>query len=255
MNTIKNTHKLTPLQTGTLPCGTGYRLVCLSAVHAAACAGLHAATIEGLAPDEKSYMLGKDRHYFAAHLHRPHGNTVIGVVSRNRLIAQAMIVHPDIHRPATGMVDMPPVNDPHSVSIMQAVSVHPRFRGKNLMEIMAREWVNHAAAHGRTDLLAEIHVDNRASWSTFLRAGLNLVSIGHDPSDGTIVYNAHEKTAAARAKSLTPTFNRYAGLPQAHCAPVDIDGQSRLMADGYAITGQTPDKQAFILTRLRAPGL
>ena len=115
---------------------------------------------------------------------------------------------------------------------------------------MIRHWIDHAAAHGRTDLLAEIHVANAASWANFLRAGLNLVGIGCDPSDGVLVYNAHEKTARARAKSLTPEFNRYAGLPRAACAPGDLETQRALMAAGYAVTGRDAAKQNLILTRI-----
>lgn len=101
--------KQTALQSGFLPNNAPYNVVRLSPSHAAACAALHAATIDDLAADEKSYMLAKDQDYFRNHLRRGAGNTVIGVVSNNRLIAQVMIVHPTAARPDTGMVDMAPV--------------------------------------------------------------------------------------------------------------------------------------------------
>jgi ribosomal protein S18 acetylase RimI-like enzyme len=248
--TAIDTKNLPLLESGTLPGGAPFDAVLLAPFHAAACAALHGTTIGGLAGDEKAYMLGKSSAYFSAHLRRPAGNAVIGVVSRARLVAQAMVLHPTSALPATGMVDMPPVAPPGKVSVMQAVSVHPRFRGHGLMDMMIRHWIDHAAAHGRTDLLAEIHVANAASWANFLRAGLNLVGIGRDPSDGVLVYNAHEKTALARAKSLTPEFNRYAGLPRATCAPGDLETQRALMAAGYAVTGRDAAKQNLVLTRL-----
>ncbi|MBU0800475.1 MAG: hypothetical protein KKA05_05665, partial [Alphaproteobacteria bacterium] len=233
-----STDRLKTLATVTLPDYSQCDVVLLHPAFAGAVAALHNKTIAALSTDEKAWMLNKTRHYFAAHMRRAAGNAIIGLIRDNEIIAQSMILHPTTAKPATGMVDMAPIAPPQQFSIMQAVSVKPGFRGAGLMALMIDQWIIHAQTHKRTDLLAEIHVHNAASWVNFISAGLNLVSIGTDPSDGVLVYNAHEKTAAIPAKRLTTEFNRYAGFPQKQCAPDDLLTQSALMADGYAITGR-----------------
>lgn len=228
----------------TLPGGKTCRVVTLTAAHAAAVAALHGGTIQNLDGAEKSFMLDKSAAHFAAHFAQGAGNTVIGILRQRTLVAQALIRHPTAAYPATGMVDMAAPAPLEKLSIMQAVSVAPAFRGLGLMDAMVKHWVSHAAAHGRTDLLAEIHVGNSASWSCFLRAGLALVGIGYDPDDGVAVYNAHGRTADIRAgKPLCDRFNAHA------CAPGDLTAQSALMKQGYAITGRDHAKNV-ILTKL-----
>ena len=221
-----------------------YRVVRLTATHSTAIAALHGGTIENLDAAEKAFMLGKSVNEFTAHFMRGAGNTVIGVMRRRELIAQAMIRHPTAAYTATGMVDMTLPAAPEKLSIMQAVSVAPAWRGLGLMDAMVQQWIHHAADHGRTDLLAEIHVANSASWSCFLRAGLAIVSIGRDPDDGVAVYNAHGRVTDIKGgHTLRGHFNTQA------CPPDDLATQSVLMKQGYAITSRDKATKAVMLTR------
>lgn len=228
-----------------LPGDKTCRVVTLTAAHAAAIAALHSGTIQKLKDAEKSFMLDKNTSYFAAHFAQGAGNTVIAVLRQRQLIAQALIRHPTAAYPATGMVDMAAPAPLEKLSIMQAVSVSPAFRGLGLMDAMVKHWVHHAAAHGRTDLLAEIHVDNSASWSCFLRAGLALVGIGYDPDDGVAVYNAHGRTAdILSGNTLRGPFNHHA------CAQNDLLTQSKLMKQGYAVTARDSTTKNLVMTKL-----
>lgn len=242
---MMNTTKTRTLALLDLPVNKTCRVVTLSAAHAHAIAALHSGTIQNLDDAEKSFMLDKNASYFAAHFAHGAGNTVIAVLRQRELIAQALIRHPTAAYPGTGMVDMASPAPLDKLSIMQAVSVAPAFRGLGLMDVMVKHWINHAAAHGRTDLLAEIHVDNSASWSCFLRAGLALVSIGYDPDDGVPVYNAHGRTAdILSGHNLQGQFNSCAH------AQGDLLTQARLMKQGYAITGRDKTTKNVLMTKL-----
>lgn len=245
-----NTQKLLVLGAHALPDHSTVEIVLLRPRHAFAIASLHHHTIEGLGAAEKAYMLDKSTLYFTTHMNKGPGNDVMGLVHHGKLVAQCLILHPDDAHPATGMVDMAPAAAPQALSIMQAVSVKPEYRGLGLMDTMIRHWIAHADSHGRSDLLVEIHVENVASWRNFLQAGLNLVSIGSDPSDGVQVYNAHEKTALAQAKALSPAFNHYAGRPQATCAIDDLPAQKALMRQGYAVTAHDKPGRTLLMTKI-----
>lgn len=231
-----------------------YKLTFLDPDSAPLMAALHAAIIDQLHGDEKSFILPKDETYFRQHLNKGGGNAVIGIFDGPNLIAQAMIVQPNAQYPQTGMVDMAPVAPPQSVSILQAVSVLPAYRQHGLMGKMIDAWQAHAQEQGRAILLAEIDVHNAASWIGFLKAGLNLVSIGRDPADGTLVYNACEKTGDALRKKLTPEFNRHAGAPTRLCAFDNLEKQERLMKRGYAAIGRDRNKQNLVMKKLPVLG-
>lgn len=242
------------LEAGFLKNGMPYEIVLLTPAHAAVCADLHAATIAGLAENEKAYMLPKSPEYFAEHLRKDEGNAVIAAVSGGELIGQAIIRHPTADHPETGMVDMTLPAPPEEISLLQAVSVAPAARGAGLMDRLIHQWVIHADSWDRGHLIAEIHVDNAPSWANFLRAGLNIVGIGHDPSDGTVVYNAYERTERALVKSLTAEFNRYAACPAEECAARDRERQEELMTQGYIIAGRNEDKTALVLRKVNGCG-
>jgi hypothetical protein len=195
-------------------------------------------------------VLRKSESYFAAHFNMGDGNAFLGVISEGRLVAQAMILHPTAAEPETGMVDMAPVGPPQAVSVLQAVAVLPECRGAGLMNRLVAQWLEHAAAYGRDHVLAEIEVRNTASWAAFLTAGLNLQSIGRDPADGTLVYNAHEHVATARTKKLTNVFNDAATIA---CPASDIARQQELMKDGYVAAGWDRAQKLLAMRKPAAP--
>lgn len=247
---MDNNH-LPPAGSITMHDGSHAQIVTLKPPHAFMIASLHHKIIAGLDDGEKAYMLEKSAHHFAQHIRKGDGNVILGVMHHGKLAAQALILHPTAKHPATGMVDMAPVAAPENLSILQAVSVKPEYRGQGLMDALLIHWTHHAAAHGRTDMLAEIHVKNVASWHNLMQAGLNLVSIGQDPTDAVLVYNSHEKTAAAKMKALSPTFNHYAGKTQTICALDDLQKQKTLMQQGYAATAHDKKGKTLLMTLIK----
>lgn len=228
---------LSPL---TLASGVAH-VVRLGPSWAAAAARLHAATLRAMGADESAFMLHKSRDDFAAHMRRGAGNGVIAIVQNGTLIAQSLIHHPTRAHPDNGMTALPAPPPPARSSVMQAVSVNPAYRGQKLMDVMIAHWLTHAAHHKRDHVMAEIHVDNVASWLGFLRAGLHLTGLVTDPADGSPLYNAQ---GLLRHGHITPAFNA-AAAPQS-CALRDFKTQSALMARGYRITACDP--RAGVLT-------
>lgn len=206
--TISSSEDIKPLASGRFPDGRGYQVVLLPGTQAGLIADFHAAVINQLNPNEKSFIFPKTRAFFEDCLNRGSGNAMLGVLAEDgRLLAQAMILHPGADRPETGMVDMALPAAPEDLSILQAVSVCPSHRGLALMALMVGHWISHAATSGRGHVLAEIDVKNRPSWVSFLNKGLDLVGIGVDPADGTEVYNAYQKTTLARPRSWAGIFD------------------------------------------------
>lgn len=224
------------LKHGTFKNGADFKLLKLGADDLDAIFGLHQHVVETLGSNEKAYMLPKSRNYFHDHFEKASGNTFLGLDMNGYLVAMAMINHPVPAAPETGMVDMP--NEPPALqtSLLQAVCVHETFRGNGMMAHMVGEWIKHAHSHGRDHVVAEIDIHNVASWYSFMKQGLDIVSIGVDASDGTVVYNMHGKTSALTQGDLRAAFNHHAD------APVDnITVQKELLAAGYRATGFDKD--------------
>lgn len=234
--------------------GKPYKIGTLTALFLDAAAAFHAQTIARLPAQEKSFILPKSEDYFARHIEKGNGNIILALTDRDKIIAQSLILHPTQKAPATGMSTMPPtmpaLPPAPKLSIMQAVAVHPDYRGQGLMNFMIAYWITHAARHARTALLAEIQVENAASWAGFLKGGLHLVSLAPDPQDGALLYNAHAETAAAQNRALSPGFNHYAGKIQTLCPPQDYARQAQLFKQGYAVTANDRARNALQLTKM-----
>lgn len=229
------------LKQGTFKNGENFRILKLGADDLDAIYGLHEHVVETLTSDEKAYMLPKSRDYFHDHFEKASGNTFLGLDMNGYLVAMSMVNHPVPTAPDTGMVDMPSAPPALQTSLLQAVCVHETFRGNGMMTHMVGEWIKHAYDHDREHIVAEIDVHNIASWYSFMKQGLDIVSIGVDSSDGTVVYNMHGKTDALAKGDLRASFNHHATTPT-H----DITAQKKLFAAGYRATGF--DKQAGLLT-------
>lgn len=235
--TYIDTTKLQVLEAGVLLNGRDYEVVLLKPEHAQLVTDMHNETIDGLTDDQKEFMLPKSKAFFEEHLKGDNGSAVIAVVSYGQLMAQAAIHHPTGDWSKTGMVDMAQVADTDKTSIMQAVSVSPAHRGVGLMNILVYNWPHYAEAQGRTDLMAEIDTRNIASWSVFIKGGLDLHSMGTDPADGVVVYNAHEKAGLAKKKALSPIFNAQARPNLQVLDRFDIHGQKSMFGKGYKAVG------------------
>jgi len=227
---------LAPIAQGTLKTtGQTYYIGFLDLPHIPAIKAFHDHIINTLAPPEKAFLLEKSSAFFAGHFMKGHGNAVLGIVTADgQLIAQAIVLNPTQDYPETGMTDMKGQPPPETVSVLQGVGVLPEFRGNGLMQDIVHHWLDYAKSLGRENVLAEIDVHNIASWSAFLKEGLSLVSMGQDPADGTLVYNA------ALTKKLSAVFN-------AKATPVDaFEEHKKLFGEGRKCTGYDKKSRTMI---------
>lgn len=195
-------------------------------------------TYKMLKPEERTYIIPKDRAYLEKHFDT--GNEVLGIIVDGKLIAQSVLQYPTKTITDKDMVAIPDGVDHKKTSIMQGVIVDPAFRGHHLMQIMIEHWIDHAEAKGRTDLLATIDTANIASWSSFMKGGMNLYFAGVDPNDGGKIYNAHEKVnnIPLKKSDLSCLFNLAARKKGAmrECHISQLDKQKKLFDKGYVCT-------------------
>lgn len=208
---------------------------------------LHRAAIASLKDSEKAFMLLKKPSFFRNHFKRANGNTVLGIITGNKLIGEAIVLHPSNDHPSTGMVDMAPVDEPNSITVLQGVTVLPAYRKNGLMHQMVHAWLNHALLAKKQHALAEVEVHNISSWSAFLNEGLQITSIGRDPDDGALLYNLHETVPEIMKKRLSESFN-HAAANSTTCAIDDIKMQQDMLKNGYVISGWKKESKEFILT-------
>lgn len=144
---------------------------------------------ESLAQDQKGFIVPKSEGYFREHFARGK-NFAIGVFVDDILVGQCLCVAPDEQFPATGMVDMAPLNcQIDKISVIQGLLVLPHYRGKGIGKLLIEQWYQACRGYGKTHLLVETAVANHHSWSLFLDAGIPIVSRGIDSEDGTCVFN------------------------------------------------------------------
>lgn len=187
---------------------------------------------DALPEEQKSFILPKSPEFFEQHFEKG-DNAMLGIFVNGDLIAQSIILNPSQQYPSTGMVDMETVDSPETLSIIEGVLVDADYRGNNLMQKMVDHWLDYVEGIGRTHVIAEIAVDNPYSWGVFLEKGMTLHSMGTDPDDGTVLYNAHETIDNIREKELSGTFNYYAKKKQTLCDEHDLKTQKELMDKGY----------------------
>ena len=234
------------LKQGTFKNGEDFRLLKLGPDDLDAIFGLHQHVVETLDSDEKAYMLPKSRDYFHDHFEKASGNTFLGLDMNGYLVAMSMVNHPVPAAPDTGMVDMPSAPPALQTSLLQAVCVHETFRGNGLMAHMVGEWIKHAFEHDRDHVVAEIDIHNVASWYSFMKQGLDIVSIGVDQSDGTVVYNMHGETNALARGDLRAAFNHHT-----NASVQNIAAQKELLAKGHRVTGFDKDTGLLTFSRPR----
>lgn len=208
---------------------------------------LHQQAIAALKDDEKAFMLLKKDSFFKNHFNRAKGNSVLGIICKDVLIGEAIVLHPSDSHPDTGMTDMAPVGKPDSITVLQAVTVLPDYRKNGLMHQMVHAWLNDALMQKKHHALAEVEVHNVSSWSAFLNEGLQIASIGVDPDDGALLYNLHETLPEIMKKRLSQAFNQ-AAENSTTCPVNDFETQQAMLKDGYVISGWKKEAKEFILT-------
>lgn len=146
--------------------------------------------LDSLKNDEKSFFLEKSENYLTTHFNK--GSKAVGVVSGDKLLGQALITQPTDADPETGMTDMVNLPAPQTVSVIQGVGVHPSTRGLKIGDKLINAWLEIAANDKRENALAETDQNNKYSWKLFVKNGVDIVSEGVDPDDGTKLYNHHK---------------------------------------------------------------
>jgi hypothetical protein len=235
--------------------GQLYEIGILPAANAAEMKAFHDYILKRLAKDEKSFFLDKSLSFFEKLYTSGGTGGVIGIVCEGKLIAQAAITHPTKADPYTGMtdIDMKAIGEVETVSILQAVGVLPEMRGNNLMERLIDGWIGHATALGRTHVMAEVDTRNIASWNSFLKGGLDLAGMGVDPSDGSTLYNVHEKIGNIPGKKLRPLFNRASGAEIFVCRLDNVEKQQDLFAAGYKGVAVHKASASILFRKDKAP--
>lgn len=207
---------------------------------------LQALVVQDLKPEEQVFIVQKQADDLKKILKQSDmGILGIGIFSEGKLIAQSITLYPSDQHPDNSMVDMEETASPDKTTVISNVLVDPAYRGNNLMEIMVTHWIDMSKMLNKTDLIAEVEVNNTYSWSVFLKSGLKLHSMGKDSSDGTIVYNTHSKI---NSLNLTPEFNKSA---KKECVANDFKAQSQLFKEGYQATSwnKNTNKLTFLKKR------
>ena len=198
---------------------------------------------DGLSDAEKNFILPKSRQHLTEIFNR--GSFMMGVKHEGKLVAQAIVLNPTAAHPETGMVDMRPVGTPETTSVLQGVLVHPDSRGMRLGKILCTAWIKVCRQSGRHNVMAETALPNVHSQSIFFAHHMPMVSLGIDPSDGTIVCNHY-----ADLHKPAPGFARAAGYG-VRMDNVTLIG--RLFDDGYIALRHKKHKGEDLLVLAKAP--
>ncbi len=231
MNTDIDLRDTTVLAAGRLKkTGEEYSLVRLSSKNTDQILALQEVAFADLTSDEMHYLKRKDHGWFDKHF--ADGNTVLGVVHKGHLVAQSIILNPTAENPKLGMTNMDLGDTPlETLTVLKGVIVDPAYRGNSLMGIMVDAWLTATQKNGRTEMIAEVAVENSFSWFVFLQKGLHIEGTGIDPEDGTGFYNLH-----GRLPALSQVFNDRAKK----CPQTDFKRQKKLFTKGYKAAGFDP---------------
>ena len=90
------------LETGTLAkSGQDYKIVELTKQQIPEILALQSKVIGDLKPEEKSFVLPKDKEFFEKHFDT--GNDMLGIIVDGKLIAQSILLYPTKENPKTGL--------------------------------------------------------------------------------------------------------------------------------------------------------
>jgi len=250
-NDAIDTDNLTVLDAGLLQNAVPYEIVLLGPEHLDHIHAMHNATIAGLGPDEKTYVLPKSREYLDHHMHKGGGNGAIGIVSGGELVAQILVYHPTSADIDGVLAQLPAGVAAEEVTVLGGASVAPGYRGNGLMNQLVWQWLDHSARWGRTHAVADVVVGNTASWAAFIRGGLSLEALMTDPRDGSTIYTAHERVDKARTLRLTSEFNRHSGAAGLEVPGADTTRQQELMQAGYNAVAWDRQRQVLLMKQIR----
>lgn len=237
-----------PLYSGTLrTTNQRYEIRQLDSSHLGQIINLHKTVLNALPDDEKPFLLPKSPEYFTKLFNKVSPHKVIGIVEGNQLIAKSIAVYPTKNKPESGMTVMDDQPLSTSVSVLQGVTVLPRYRGNRLMHEMVHAWINHSLMARRKHVLSEVEVRNIASWSVFLDEGLEITRIVQDPDDGAWLYNMQGAIRQVMKGRLSNHYN-HAAAHSVLCPVENLTQQRILLDQGFVINGYKKDSREMILT-------
>tara|TARA_Y100001934_G_C12340053_1_gene769697 strand:- start:435 stop:1163 length:729 start_codon:yes stop_codon:yes gene_type:complete len=154
---------------------------------------------------------------------------VISIYQDGDLVAHAVVVLPSKEFPDADMLDMNLPADFEQLTTLSSVMTHPGKQGKNIMNKIIKEWKRIAKQENRNHLLALITTNNVKSWSQFIKEGLAITGVGHDPSDNSECYFAHMDTN----ESLLEDFNKASLGPLLMSPDASLKDMKEVFALGY----------------------
>jgi ribosomal protein S18 acetylase RimI-like enzyme len=167
-----------------------YKVVELSEDHIKTMLDFQKLIVRNLKAEEEAFYLEKSESFLTAHFNA--GSKAVGIICNDKLLGQALLVHPTAQFPNTGMTDMS-LNDPvESISVIQGLGVHPDARGLSIGSKLIDAWLDVAKTDGRNNVIAETEQHNQYSWQLFLDHDIQIVGQATDPSDGAKLYNHHK---------------------------------------------------------------
>lgn len=242
-----NLNNIQVFKTGTLPkSGEEYVLVLQTPANIDQIAAFHAEVFNTLTEDEKHFLIQRDEGYFERHFEN--GNVVLDVLHNGKIIAQSLMTVPTQENPATGMIDVKLPAAIDKIAILNGSVVHPDYRGQRLQAILTEARLELAQQLGRTHILSEVAVGNQFSWSTLLKEGMKIHSIGQDTHDNAHVYNMHLDMEAQKGK-LKAGFNASARKKFIPCSQFNIEAQQILLSLGYHGEALDTSKQSILFTK------
>lgn len=233
-----------PLKTGTLSkSGKTFCLYLLDAADAAQAASFHTHVQQ---QTESHFLVARNKENFDAHF--AEGHKVLAITVGGNIVAQTLLTLPRISDSESGMTDMELPGKLDTVAVICGVTVDPAYRGNGLQGIMTEAAIALAKQLNRQHVIAEVAVDNQASWATFLKQKMSIVSIGQDSADGTDLYNLHVTTLAQK-------FNDKSAKRTLTCSQFNLKAQKILLSLGYRAEHHDAAKQQFIFSKhLRKKG-
>ena len=198
--------------------------------------GLQQACIEDLG-EGQTLIHPKTEDHFGTILTSGH-TEMLGIWSQGVLVAQAVALFPDLQNPDTDMMDILDRElqgvAPQDVTTLAGVIVHPDFKKRGLMNDLVNEWKFNALQRGREHTLAMITDNNVPSLAGFLHAGLNIVGIRPDESDGSTVYLANGRTTS----ECRPSFsNAVEGSSKMIVSSSSLESREVFFEAGYLGVG------------------
>lgn len=115
--------------------------------------------------------------------------TVISIHDEaDSLTAHAVVLLPNSCSSEADMLNFELPDVPGKVTTLTSVMSDPDMPRRGMMKKMISEWFTIGVENNRDHFLAMVTTTNVASWSQFINAGLSVVGVDYDDSDGSNIF-------------------------------------------------------------------